>query len=116
MFFSWDLFGLNPNLHIVDMNSVTSFSTSLSNVGGLPSPGIDLFSFYILIRVLSVPSVMPYFFAAAVIDTKRFLISSRACFRSSSSVHVFPILRLKNHSNNIAFQSQIRTKKTFIGR
>ena len=37
--------GLNPNLHIVDMHSVSSFTTSLSNVGGLPAPTIGLFSF-----------------------------------------------------------------------
>ena len=62
MSFNWDLFGLNPNLHILDMHSICSFQTSLSNVGGLSSPTIDLFTFFILIHVLSVPLAMPYFF------------------------------------------------------
>ena len=62
MSFNWDLFGLNPNLQILDMHSVCSFQTSLSNVGGLSSPTIDLFTFFILIHVLSVPLAMPYFF------------------------------------------------------
>ena len=97
MSFYWDLFGLNPNLHILDMHSVCSFQTSLSNVGGLSSPTIDLFTFFILIHILSVPLAMSYFFAAALIlHTDQFLTSSKVSFTSSSVSLVdsssFPLL------------------------
>ena len=101
--------GLNPNLHIVDMHSVSSFTTSLSNVESLPPPTIDLLSFFILIWVLSIPSCH-IFLLLFLLTISDFRLPQVLAWRFLQSTP-FPFWGLKNYSNSIASQNQIRTEK-----